>query len=70
MSHNSEMATSINTRCHSCDLEIWVATRDFSATRNYCYTCAYAKLAYVPNGKDTHGKDLQVGEPSVDRSAT
>ena len=70
MSHDSDMATCIKTRCHACNTEVWIPIYDFSETRNYCYTCAYAKLAYVPNGKDTHGKDLQVGEPSVDRSAT
>lgn len=55
MSHDSDMATCIKTKCHACDHTIWVPIHDYSEARNYCYPCAMAKLAYVPEIKEnTH----------------
>lgn len=42
-----------NARCWKCDLDLVIEAHDY-AERNYCYTCAWDKLALVrvPNAGD------------------
>ncbi len=37
----------IDTRCHKCDVPMWVPEHDYNAERNYCYSCGMAKIGVL-----------------------
>ena len=39
------MTKCVETKCWQCDVPIWVPTWDFNEARNYCYPCAWTRLA-------------------------
>lgn len=41
--------------CAKCGFPIVVQAYDWSETTNYCTTCAWDKLMYVPEGGDSNG---------------
>lgn len=41
--------------CAKCDMPIVVKAFDWSDSNNYCQTCAYDKMMYVPY--DNHNKE-------------